>query len=211
MSLSVSRETKLLFIGDSITDCGRTTDADHLGSGYVRRIRDLLAAKDPSNCPAVINTGISGNRVTHLAARWDRDVIAHSPDIVSIMIGINDVWHGLDGKSDGVGIDEYIATYRKLIGSLRAALPKTKLVLCEPTVICPPSPAEGNERLQPYVRAVNDLGKSLGADVIVPTHGTFRRAQEQRPDLEWTTDGVHPASAGHMLIATTWLGATGLL
>ena len=79
-----------------------------------------------------------------------------------------------------------------------------------PTVIGPPSPEEGNEKLQPYVRAVNDLASEFAA-ILVPTHRAFRRAQDQRPDLEWTTDGVHPGSAGHMLIARTWLSAIGLL
>src|SRR5690348_8852462 len=98
MALSISRQTKLLFIGDSITDCGRATDKDQLGSGYVRRVRDWLLAEDPVNCPAVINTGISGNRIVHLAKRWQRDVLDHKPDVVSIMIGINDVWHALGGR-----------------------------------------------------------------------------------------------------------------
>src|SRR5215471_6505941 len=119
MSITVSRDTKLLFIGDSITDCGRREDPEQLGSGFVRMIRDHLAAKDPPTCPSIINTGISGNRIPHLAKRWQRDVIDHRPDIVSIMIGINDVWHGLAGRNEGVPVDEFAQIYSQLILDLR--------------------------------------------------------------------------------------------
>ena len=82
MSIQLTAKSKLLFIGDSITDCGRGADPEGLGQGYVRLIRDLLRSKDPATAPIVINTGISGHKVTDLAARWDRDVFAHSPDVV---------------------------------------------------------------------------------------------------------------------------------
>src|SRR5688500_11041895 len=95
MSLKFTRETKLLFIGDSITDAGWQGDREALGAGYVRLIHDLLLARDPAAAPNVINRGISGNKITDLAARWQRDVIALDPDMLSVMIGINDVWHDL--------------------------------------------------------------------------------------------------------------------
>ena len=98
MALQLTRETKLLFIGDSITDCGRRTDPETLGDGFVRIIRDHLAATDPASAPQIINTGISGNRIPHLAKRWDADVLAHAPDVVSIMVGINEEADGLFGS-----------------------------------------------------------------------------------------------------------------
>jgi acyl-CoA thioesterase-1 len=207
MGLSFSGDTKLLFIGDSITDCGRQQDPEHIGSGYVRQIRDLLSARDPGTAPRVINRGISGNKVTDLKARWERDVINEAPDVVSIMIGINDVWHAFMDGVGGVDIETYIRTYREILMELRARRSHCRLVLCEPTVISPPAPAEGNERLQPYVRAVNDLAQDVLAEAVVRIHDVFRRAERSRPDIAWTTDGVHPTSTGHALIARTWLSA----
>ena len=209
MTLAISRTTRLLFIGDSITDCGRVADPDALGQGYVRLVRDWLQCKDPPTCPVVINRGISGDKVTELAARWKPDVLEQKPDVLSIKIGINDVWHALGG-GPGVSIEQYTSVYRDLLQQVKKALPQCKLVLCEPSVIWRPA-AEGNALLQPYVRAVNDLAREFGAQCVVPLHGAFVRAREARPDLEWTLDGVHPSSAGHMLIAREWLKATGLL
>jgi lysophospholipase L1-like esterase len=210
MSIDVSRQTKILFIGDSITDCGRASDPDGLGCGYVRNVRDYLAAKDPANAPNVINTGISGHKVTDLRERWQRDAIAHKPDVLSVKIGINDVWHELAGHG-GVDIDRYILNYRTILGEVCDHLPNCAIVLCEPSVIDPPQPAHANEALAPYVEAVHSVAREFHALTIVPLHEEFVRARNLRPDIAWTTDGVHPTSAGHMLIARTWLRATGLM
>jgi acyl-CoA thioesterase I len=211
MPIRTTAQTKLLFIGDSITDCGRTGEPEQVGHGYVRLIRDWLRAKDPASAPQVINTGISGNKVPDLQARWDVDVLAHAPDVVSVKIGINDVWHGLNPDSPrGVGVEQYTTGFRDVLSRLKRARPNVQLVLCEPSVIDPPQDPRGNERLQAYVAAVRDLAKEFGAAAVVPLHAAFVRAREQRPDIKWTTDGVHPTSAGHMLIARTWLDATGL-
>lgn len=212
MQLPLCAQSKLLFIGDSITDCGQREDSERIGQGYVRIIRDWLSARDPFNAPKVINRGISGNKVPDLAARWQRDVIDLAPDVVSIMIGINDVWHGLNPAwRPGVAIDEYIQTYRQILMELRGRLPACRLVLCEPTVISPPAAKDGNASLEPYVQAVNQLAESFVADAVVKLHATFRNAETDRPDIDWTTDGVHPTSAGHALIARTWLASTELL
>ena len=182
-----------------------------MGTGYVRRVRDWLRAADPANAPIVINQGISGNKVTDLQMRWQRDVIDQTPDVVSVMIGINDVWHGLAPDRAGVDIETFIRTYRTILMELRARCAACRLVLCEPTVISPPAPEQGNELLRPYVRAVNDLAADFVADAVVKTHDVFRSAERIRTDIAWTTDGVHPTSTGHALIARTWLATAGLL
>jgi acyl-CoA thioesterase I len=211
MGITLTRESRLLFIGDSITDCGRRDDKEKIGSGYPRLIRDYLWARDPDRAPVVLNTGISGNRVTHLQERWQRDVIDLKPDVLSIKIGINDVWHGLGGKNEGVPIALFIPTYRQILLQVRSALPQCQLVLCEPNMISPPAPADGNDALKPYVRAVNELAAEFHADAVVRLHGAFLEAVRRRPDIPWAPDGVHPSSTGHMLIAREWLKATGLL
>jgi len=211
MSLKFTRESRVLFIGDSITDCGRRTDPLGLGNGYVRLIHDYLAAKDPAHAPQVINMGISGNKVTDLRDRWTRDVLDQKPDVLSIKIGINDVWHGFKDPPAGVSIEQFVGVYHALLRQVHNVLPHCKIVLFEPSVIGPPAPADGNKLLQPYVRGVNEVGRGFHVQAVVPLHGLFLRAQQDRPDIAWAPDGVHPSSAGHMLIARAWLSALKLL
>ena len=151
-------------------------------------------------------------QVTDLAKRWKDDVLDHNPDVVSIKIGINDVWHGLDKNINaGVPIEQFVEMYHVILRQLQAVVPKAKVVLCQPTVIEPPAPQQGNAALQPYVRAVGELRREFAAAAVVPLHAAFVNAKRMRPDIAWTPDGVHPSSAGHMLIARTWLAETGLL
>jgi len=210
MSLTLSASTKLVFIGDSITDAGRREDPEGIGASYVRLIRDYLLAAGPATAPIVLNRGIGGNRVIDLADRWQEDVIDLAPDILSIKIGINDVWHGLNGGVNGIEIGRFTPVYDDLLRQVRESLPACRIVLCEPSVIWPPASADGNGLLLPYVAAVRALAVKYAADCVVPLHEAFENARRNRPDIAWTADGVHPSSAGHMLIAHSWLRATGL-
>ena len=209
MPIAFHPDMRILFIGDSITDCGRQSDVEGLGDGYVRRIREITLARDPATAPIVINRGTSGHRIPDLAERWERDVIALEPDVVSIKIGINDVWRQIDGIGGGVLIDDFKSTYDALLTRTLSALPSCKLVLCEPTVFWPPAErAElGQALIKPYVAAVNELADAFAVHAVVPLHSAFERAHAARPEVDWATDGVHPSSAGHMLIAERWLDA----
>ena len=210
MSLTLSASTKLVFIGDSITDAGRREDPEGIGASYVRLIRDYLLATRPASAPIVLNRGNSGDRVIDLAGRWREDVIDLAPDILSIKIGINDVWHGLNGGVNGIEIARFTPVYDDLLRQVRASLPACRIILCEPSVIWPPACADGNDLLLPYVAATRALAVKYAADCVVPLHEAFENARDNRPDIDWTGDGVHPTSAGHMLIAQTWLRSTGL-
>lgn len=209
MPIAFHKDMRLVFIGDSITDCGRLADPEGLGSGYVRRIREITLARDPATAPIVINRGTSGHRILDLAERWDRDVIELAPEVISIKIGINDVWRQFDGIGGGVLIDEFRKTYDGLLSRTLSALPACKLVLCEPTVFWPPAMQHelGHALIKPYVTAVNELAEEFAAHAVVPLHAAFESARAVRPDVDWATDGVHPSSAGHMLIAEEWLSA----
>jgi lysophospholipase L1-like esterase len=211
MALSTTADNKLLFIGDSITDADWRKDPEAVGKGYVRLVRDHLCARYPAAAPRVFNRGISGNKVPDLRKRWQRDVIELAPDVLSIYIGINDVWHGLKPDRDGCSIDDFRAGYRDVLSQTKTSFPAIKLVLCEPSALWLDDPPDANERLTPYVAAVNNLAREFAAEAVVPLHGAFNSARAVRPDIAWTTDGVHPTSTGHMLIARTWLAATGLL
>jgi acyl-CoA thioesterase I len=211
MAIPLTSQTRLLFIGDSITDCARRTDEELVGHGYVRLVRDWLLARDPASAPQIINMGISGNKMPDLQKRWERDVLTQNPDIVSIKIGINDVWHALVPDRQGCPIDQFMAGFREIITRLKTARPGCAIVLCEPSVIDPPQDARANDCLQPYIRAVHELGREFKADCVVELHRAFVRARNAKPDASWTTDGVHPTPLGHTLIARTWLEAMGWL
>lgn len=211
MALPLSRDSRWIFIGDSITDAGRFQCPDGMGSGYVRLVRDWLLASHPASAPEIINAGTSGNKVTDLAVRWGTDVLDQNPALVSIKIGINDVWHGLRSDRAGTSVETFRDVYESLLVGLRNSCPEALVVLCEPSVIWPPAPEEGNAALQPYVQIVRDLGEKFKARAIVPLHGAFNHARKKRSDIAWAPDGVHPSSSGHTLIARSWLAALGLL
>lgn len=134
---------KIVFIGDSITDCGRRTEQDGpYGRGYVNLARALLHARYPAHGLRIVNRGIGGNTVRDLAARWREDVLEEEPDWLSVKIGINDVGRLLVGNlADHVPLDEYEATYRSLLRQTPAAA-NGKLILMEPYVIEPPLQGE---------------------------------------------------------------------
>lgn len=212
MALPLAREARWLFIGDSITDCGRRSCPEGLGNGYVRLIRDLVSAAHPAVAPEFRNEGISGNKIADLQSRWDKDVLAHRPDLVSIKIGINDVWHGLgENPQGGTSIGAFRDGLDEVLERLKSACPSATVVLCEPSVIWPPAPEVGNAALQPYIAAVREAGNRFDAAAVVPLHAAFETHRAARPDINWAPDGVHPSSSGHMLIARTWLAMLGLL
>ncbi len=129
---------KIVFIGDSITDCGRRTEQDGpYGKGYVSLVRALLQARYPERALDIVNRGIGGNTIRDLAARWQEDVIDEEPDWLSVKVGINDVGRLIIGNlADHVRLDEYEATYRSLLQQT-PAVANGKLILMEPYVIAP--------------------------------------------------------------------------
>jgi lysophospholipase L1-like esterase len=138
-SLCFGVDEKIVFIGDSITDCGRRTQ-EHgpYGRGYVNLVRALLHARYPAHGLTIVNRGIGGNTIRDLAARWQEDVLAEEPDWLSVKVGINDVGRLILGiLTDHVPLEEYEATYRSLLQQTPAAA-NGKLILMEPYVIEPP-------------------------------------------------------------------------
>ncbi|MGM0805114.1 MAG: SGNH/GDSL hydrolase family protein [Bacillota bacterium] len=190
---------KIIFIGDSITASNKNTDPDRLGDGYVRMIKEVLPKE-----VTVINKGVNGHRVTDLAFRWQRDVIDLEPDLLSVSIGINDVWRQLDSPQlEQVDASKFEEVYRELLTQLS---PKTKLVLMEPTIIKENTGSQGNQLLIPYVEVVRKLATEFDA-VLVPTHEIFLNHLTKKPDVSLTTDGVHMRRKGNELMAKTWLEA----
>lgn len=195
-------------MGDSITDAGRRTDEDGLGSGYVRLMRNLTVALHPGLQIEWVNRGISGDTVRHLQARWQADALDTRPDWLSISIGVNDVWRQLDKKAPGVDVETYEQIYRGLLDEA-VAKTRAKLILMEPSIIGEDANSEGNQLLIPYVSCVQRLAVEYNA-ILVPIHRACLDYVEQRSAPALTRDGVHLEGPGIALFASAWLKAVGL-
>lgn len=153
----------------------------------------------------MINKGVNGHRVTDLALRWKRDVIDLEPDLLSVSIGINDVWRQLDSPGlSQVDVSKFEEVYRDLLSQLPTT---TKLVLMEPTIIKENPQSQGNQMLIPYVEVVRKLAVEFDA-VPIPTHDVFIDHLTKKPDVSLTTDGVHMRKKGNELMAKAWLKET---
>lgn len=203
----------VLFQGDSITDCGRATcggagfDNRGLGPGYPGMIAARLACDRPDVDWQFINRGISGNRIVDLYARWKADCINLAPDVLSILIGVNDTWHEVH-YNNGVEVPRYARFYRELLTWTRDALPAVRFVLLDPFV-CPH--VSGRDAFVPELidrrKVVAELAKEFNA-VHIPLQDIFNEAFKRAPEAHWSADGVHPTPAGHQLITDAWLKAT---
>lgn len=201
---------KVLFIGDSITDCGRMGDQAPYGSGYVRQAIELITARYPERRIEYLNRGISGNTVQDLRGRWQQDVIAHQPDWLCVKIGINDLHRTLDRTPQSVPPDQFERLYRECLEGARRES-GAQLVLIDPFYISretDPSSREGQvlSLLPDYLEPVHRLATEFGA-LNVRTHDAFQRQLQRRPAGEFCPEPVHPYSSGHMVIAHELLKA----
>lgn len=204
----------VLFIGDSITDGNRTRNDDWnhvLGHGYAQMLAARLWFEHPDCFKMFYNRGISGNTVGDLAARWQTDVIDLKPDVVSILVGINDV-HGIANNQSKQTIEVFETTYRQILDKTRRDLPNVQLVICEPFLL-PGSRVDAQPELwQTETRLRQQVAQKLAAEygaVYVPLQKPFDEALNKAPVSNWIWDGIHPMPAGHELIARQWLKCVG--
>ncbi len=208
----IPAKSKLLFIGDSITDCGRERPAgegDGLGSGYVSLINAFLCSACPPHDIRVLNVGVSGNTVRDLDARWQSDVVDLGPDWLSIMIGINDVWRHFDSPLDTenqVSLEEYASVLERLIRSTRPEL--EGLILMSPYFIEPSRADPMRSMMDRYGLVVQRLAERYQA-VFVDAQAAFDAALGCTDALSLAADRVHPNLTGHMILARTFLSAVG--
>jgi len=209
MTTPFKPKQKLLFIGDSITDTGRMRPVgrraqDGLGSGYVNMIDSLLGAAFPETPVEVINTGISGNRVTDLHARWSSDVLDLKPDWLSVMIGINDVWRQFDRSldPDQVDAERYETVYRSLLEQTQPGL--TGLVLMTPFFIESNRSDPMRKMMDAYGAITRQLAEQFDA-TFIDIQAVFDDYLKVQPTQSLCGDRVHPNAVGHMIIARAFL------
>jgi len=191
--------TTILFQGDSVTDCGRREDPNGLGDGYALAVSQALPGA------RVLNRGISGNRAKDLAARWQADCLDLYPDVVSILIGINDVWRRYD-SNDPTADAAFEASYRKILEPLAAR--GAKLLLIQPFLLdVSPAVTAMREDLPGKQAQVRRLAGKFGA-ALLDADALFRAAVEAQglPPAHFAADGVHPTQAGHRLLAQAVIG-----
>jgi len=199
---------KILFIGDSITDCDRQGSAAPYGDGYVSMTRNFLLARYPELHLRFVNKGIGGNTVRDLADRWERDVIAERPDWLSVKIGINDVWRGFRGNAhEAVPLEEYTTTLRELL--VRTATETgARLIVMEPYMIERDRTNPMRNRMDEFGAAARRLAAENNA-VIVRTQAAFDTVLEHTNPGDWASDQIHPGAPGHAVIALAFLRAIG--
>lgn len=198
----------ILFQGDSITDASRNRDLHFdMGKGYPNLVSAHLGFENPGEYE-FINRGISGNRIVDLYARMKVDLINLKPDIMSILIGVNDVWHEIVHQN-GVAPEKFKKIYSMLIEEVKEALPDTKIMLLEPFVLEGPATAENIEKfgeVRKMAQAAREIADKYNL-VFIPLQDKFDEAVKLAPSEYWLGDGVHPTPKGHELIKREWLKA----
>lgn len=186
-----------VFIGDSVTDCGRINLPPH-GDGYVRDIFNSGKLNGK-----IINVGTSGHRLVDLIARWDADVLAHKPTRVSIAIGINDTWRRYD-DNDPTSVDDFEKNYDEVLAKTKEFC-NPEFVLCEPFLLhVKPEMELWREDLNPKISVVHEMASKYGAKLVRFDNylngliGTYTIE-------ELADDGIHPSALGHDLMAKLWL------
>ena len=205
----------ILFQGDSITDAGRNRREEAVpnspatfGSGYALFTAASILANNPDKDLNLYNRGISGHKVFQLAERWEKDCIELKPNILSILIGVNDFWHTQTGGYEGT-IKTYAADFQSLIAQTKTALPKIKIVILEPFIIHGGTALDHTweNSFAPYRDAAKKVAKDNSL-IFVPLQSVFNEALKRAPADYWGKDGVHPSMAGAQLMAQAWLKAT---
>ena len=199
----------VLFQGDSITDAGRSRENDvAIGAGYPAFVSGIMGYQQPGKY-AFINRRISGNRVVDIYARIKIDFINLKPDVISIMNGVNDVWHEL-GNKNGVDAEKYERVYDMLLSEIKTALPNVKFMILEPYVLKAAATQENWQYFDTEVKLRAAASKRLAEKynaVFIPLQKILDDACEKMPAEYWSADGVHPTREGHALIADEWMKA----
>ncbi|MGW4895608.1 SGNH/GDSL hydrolase family protein [Kitasatospora sp. NPDC004240] len=218
MTITIRPGSTVMFTGDSITDCSRRESEDGLGSGYPLRVAGEWGRRYPDRPVTWLNTANAGAKVMDLQARWRTDVLDARPDVVSILVGVNDMgWHTFDPAGYVIPAERFEADYDRLLAPLAEA--GTQLILIEPFLLpihgvleagTGAAPIGERERhawrtdLDPKIQAVRRLARRYGAQLLT-ADGMFAALAATSAPEHWAADGVHPTPAGHAALAEAWL------
>ncbi len=205
MATRIKAGETVLFVGDSITDCGRRAAERPLGSGYVKFFADFMAIREPAKKITIINKGIGGNTVIDLQNRWTDDVLRHKPNWLSIKIGINDVHRTLRNTEDAVPVERFTKAYDEILSRTVKKLPRVKLLLIDPFYMSRETSTESFRHtvlreLPRYIAAVHRLSRRYKTR-LVKTHDLFQNLLKYREPDFCCNEPVHPNQSGHLLIA----------
>jgi acyl-CoA thioesterase I len=215
MTLSIAAGSTVLFIGDSITEGGRDDARGSIGDGYVRMAADAWAAAHPDHPITVLNRGVGGDRVGDLRLRWTRDAIEVQPDVVTLMVGVNNTWRAMD-SNDPTPIDDFTADYRHLLERLRSET-SAQILLIEPFILpVRPEQWEWRADLDPRIAVVRRLASEfrtrlLAADGLLTEHAVNADGSHGGAAagfMRYASDGVHLTGDGAALLASAWLAQT---
>ena len=203
-----------LFQGDSITDGnrGRNHDPNHImGHGYAFSIASRVGAEFPEKHLSFYNRGISGNKIIDLEARWQKDVSDIKPDVLSILVGVNDV-DSVIRKNDEVTSEKFEEMYRVILDHTKRQLPECLLILCEPFILSVGRVKDDWGKWESEMKKLQNIVASLSKEynaVFVPLQTVFNKAATRTNPEYWIWDGIHPTVAGHELITREWLKQVG--
>lgn len=208
MNTSLKSGQTVVFIGDSITEADRRLPQfSPLGVGFVRFFSDLIQIRDPEKKISFINKGINSNTISHLLSRWSDDVLEHNPDVLFILIGINDATRFLDKSSSlHCSPDEFVNIYRRLIDETKRHLPECRIILLSPFFISAGDNINGSYRknlielVGEYIQAVHTVSNEFGVEHIQLSE-TFRKLIRLSNSSVFSEDKIHPNQTGHLAIA----------
>ncbi|MFT5092788.1 MAG: SGNH/GDSL hydrolase family protein [Planctomycetales bacterium] len=215
--VTLKKDDVVLFQGDSITDAGRNRNSEGsannpsgLGKGYPVLIAGGLLQAHAKLGLKVFNRGISGHKVPDLQKRWQKDTLDLKPAVLSILVGVNDIWHKFAGRYDGT-VEDYGTGFTALLKQTKEALPETTIVVCEPFALrCGAVKDEWFPEFDERRAVAKEVAKAAGT-LWVPFQTMFDEAiaAGTTPNY-WAGDGVHPSLAGHALMAKTWREVVGI-
>ncbi len=205
---------RILFQGDSITNAGRSRENSiDLGVGYPHLVKAELGFENPLGFE-FFNRGISGNRIVDVYARIKNDIIGLKPDVMSLLIGVNDVWHELGDIPNGVDNEKFYKIYSMLIEEIKEALPNIKIIILEPFVLKGEATKDNWDWFYNEVPKRAAMAKKVAEENGLPfveLQNKFDEAEKKTPADYWLADGVHPTAMGHELIKREWINAFKLL
>jgi lysophospholipase L1-like esterase len=199
-----------LFQGDSITDGNRSLNLDWnhvLGHGYAYLVAARLWYDHTDKGFHFFNRGVSGNKITDMARRWQDDTIAIKPDLVSILIGVNDVQSAINGNKEATVLS-FESDYRALLTLTRLQLPKVEFVICEPFILPVGKVKDNWDAFQKEITGRQQVAKQIAKEfnaVYLPLQDIFNEALKRAPADYWIWDGIHPMPGGHEMIAREWV------